>query len=254
MFFLGLVTVTFRSLTPREIVDLCVSDGLTLTHLEWGGDVHVPPGDVARAREVATMTREAGLTTLCYGSYYRCGGDDRSFEPILEAATTLGAPRIRVWAGGGEADEIFPAVLEDLERISALARAQNIEIVLEFHGGTLTHTGVAARKLLDAGRGQFQSLWQPLRRSVGDEQIEENLNELRLVAPYMKHVHVYEWHDTTEGRKSLSLQGSKQWPRYIEELRALNLEVPLMLEFVPGDDTGLLKREAAALQGMVSAA
>ncbi len=249
MFFSGLVSVTFRALSPREIVELCVSTGLT--HLEWGGDKHVPPGDVRRASEVAALTRGAGLTTLCYGSYYRCGGDDRNFEPILEAAVELDAPRIRVWAGGGESDEILPRVLDDLERISSLANAQNREIVLEFHGGTLTHSGHNARKLLDAGKGQFQSLWQPLRRMVGDEQIEENLAELRLVAPFLRHVHVYEWHETPSGKQSLSLQGSKQWPHYLEELRALNLEVPLMLEFVPGDEPSVLAREAGTLKTMI---
>ncbi|BCM91761.1 hypothetical protein IAD21_03636 [Abditibacteriota bacterium] len=249
MFSSGLVSVTFRSLSPREIVELCVSTGLT--HLEWGGDKHVPPGDTARAREVAALTRDSGLTTLCYGSYYRCGGDDRNFEPILEAAVELGAPRIRVWAGGGEDGAIFPRVLEDLERISDLAKAQSCEVVLEFHGGTLTHTGQNARRLLDTGHGQFHSLWQPLRRTIGDEQIEENLNELRLVAPFLKHVHVYEWHETDGGTQRNSLQGSKQWPRYIAELRALNLEVPLLLEFVPGDDSSVLAREAGALKAML---
>ncbi|RYX81182.1 sugar phosphate isomerase/epimerase [bacterium] len=248
MFTTGLVSVTFRALTPHQVVDLCAS--FKLMNIEWGGDIHVPPGDVARAREVAALTRDAGLKTLCYGSYYRCGGEEQNFEAILESAIELDAKSIRVWAGGGESEEIFPRVSEDLERISSLANAQSREVVLEFHGGTLTHHGVDARKLLDAGQGAFQSLWQPLRRTVGNEHIEENLNELRLVAPFLRHVHVYEWHETPSGRESLSLQGSKQWPRYIEELRTLDLEVPLMLEFVPGDDPDVLTREAAALHEM----
>lgn len=251
MFSCGLVSVTFRALSPREIVELCVATGLT--HIEWGGDKHVPPGDGGRAREVVALMEDAGLRTLCYGSYYRCGGEDGNFEPILEAAIELGAPRIRVWAGGGEDDAIFSRVLEDLERISGLAKAQSMEVVLEFHGGTLTHTGQSARRLLDAGEGRFGSLWQPLRRTVGDEQIEENLKELRLVAPYLRHVHVYEWHETSSGKESLSLEGSRQWARYIEELRGLGLEVPLMLEFVPGDDAGVLAREVAALQTFIRA-
>lgn len=249
MFPLGLVSVSFRALSPREIVEACVASGLT--HLEWGADKHVPPSDLPRAREVAALTRDAGLTTLCYGSYGRCDGSD--FSPILDSALELDAPRIRVWAGSSESGDDFPRVLDDLERISTLAKAQKREVVLEFHGGTLTHTGQNARRLLNAGSGAFSSLWQPLRRVVNDEQIEANLEELRLVAPFLRHVHVYEWRETTGGKQSLSLEKSKQWPRYIEELRALNLEIPLLLEFVPDDDVGVLTREAAALRKMVFA-
>lgn len=243
---LGVVSVTFRALSPREIVDLCVSSGLEC--IEWGGDVHVPPGDVARAREVGQVTRDAGISVLCYGSYYRCDGSD--FSPILESALELGASRIRVWAGQSESSDGFERVLEDLTRVSALAQAQGGEIVLEFHGGTLTHQGQSARRLLNAGQSHFASLWQPLRRIVGDEQIEENVAELRQVVPFLRHVHVYEWHETQNGKVSLSLHGSKQWPRYIQELRTLGLEVPLLLEFVPEDAPEVLRREATALRAM----
>lgn len=246
MFSLGLVSVSFRALSPREVVKACVASGLT--HLEWGADIHVPPGNLPRAREVAHLTQDAGLTNCCLGSYYRCDGSD--FSPVLETAIELNAPRIRVWAGSSESNDDFSRVLDDLERISVLANAQNIEIVLEFHGGTLTHSGQNARRLLDAGNGAFSSLWQPLRRSIDDEQIEDNLDELRCVAPFLKHVHAYEWRETPTGKQSLSLGESKQWPRYLEELRAQNLEVPLLLEFVPEDDESVLKREANALRAM----
>ena len=46
----GLVTVTFRKLDPYEIIDVCKKAGLEYT--EWGGDIHVPSGDTARAAEV----------------------------------------------------------------------------------------------------------------------------------------------------------------------------------------------------------
>lgn len=246
MFSFGLVSVSFRNLSPHEIVNLCAASNLT--QLEWGADIHVPPNDVKRAREVASLTRDAGLETLCYGSYYRCDGSN--FSPILETALELRALRIRVWAGSSESSDDFARVLEDLERISELAKAQSREIVLEFHGGTLTSTGQNARRLLDAGDNFFGSLWQPLRRAVDDEQIEENVDELLRVAPFLKHVHVYEWRETSSGKQSLSLNESKQWPRYIEELRALNLEIPMLLEFVPDDDPAILKREAAALRRM----
>jgi len=43
----GLVSVTFRQLTVPEIGELATECGLQA--VEWGGDVHVPPGDFAAA-------------------------------------------------------------------------------------------------------------------------------------------------------------------------------------------------------------
>jgi hypothetical protein len=43
----GLVSVTFRKLAPAAIVELAVK--AQLRSIEWGGDVHVPHGDVRAA-------------------------------------------------------------------------------------------------------------------------------------------------------------------------------------------------------------
>ena len=61
----GLVSITFRKLSPRQIVDLVVQAGLDA--IEWSGDVHAPHGDVAKAREIAQMTADAGLSMPTYG-------------------------------------------------------------------------------------------------------------------------------------------------------------------------------------------
>ena len=50
----GLVSITFREKSPEEIVGLVVEAGLD--GIEWGGDVHVPHGDLAKAREVRANT------------------------------------------------------------------------------------------------------------------------------------------------------------------------------------------------------
>src|SRR5262245_16795172 len=97
----GLVSVTFRQLGPGEIIALAVEHGMRA--IEWGGDVHVPVGDLVVAREVGRWCVDAGIIVEAYGSYYRGIGD---FAPVLETALALGAPRIRVWAGElGSAEE-----------------------------------------------------------------------------------------------------------------------------------------------------
>ena len=88
----GLTSVTFRQKSVEEIIALAAQAGLS--GIEWGGDVHVAPGDAASAAETARKTREAGLAVLSYGSYYR-GGEGEDFAPILASARALGAPVIR---------------------------------------------------------------------------------------------------------------------------------------------------------------
>jgi len=68
----GLVSVTFRQLTVEEIGELATECGLQA--VEWGGDVHVPPGDFAAARRAL----DTGLKVAAYGSYYRAGVSDRA--------------------------------------------------------------------------------------------------------------------------------------------------------------------------------
>ncbi len=248
----GLVSITYRALSPREIVTACVES--KLEGIEWGGDVHVVPDDLSNARAIGQMTRDAGLEVAAYGSYYRCDG--APFEPILGATVALGAPLIRVWAGKADASDATPddwaRVSDELARITEIARAAHVQIATEFHGGTLTANGQSARRLMESA--DSQTLWQPLRRGADFEAcVEENLGELRAVAPYLTNVHVYEWADDGEGkRQRLSLENSAQWPRYVEALQQIGGERWLLLEFVPDDDPAILAREAAALRGWLA--
>jgi 3-dehydroshikimate dehydratase len=55
----GLLSVTFRQLVVEDIIPLVVQAGLD--GIEWGGDIHVPHGEVKRAEVVGRLTRDAGL-------------------------------------------------------------------------------------------------------------------------------------------------------------------------------------------------
>jgi hypothetical protein len=54
----GLVSITFRKLAPAEIITLVRQADLQA--IEWGGDVHVPHGNVRQVREVPRLTEDAG--------------------------------------------------------------------------------------------------------------------------------------------------------------------------------------------------
>ena len=97
MFISGLVSVSFRKESPEAIVAAAAQAGLQ--GIEWGGDIHVPCGDIENAKRVSALTEAAGLQTLAYGSYYRLGDHTTDFNKVLETAQALDTSVIRIWGG-----------------------------------------------------------------------------------------------------------------------------------------------------------
>lgn len=250
----GLVSVTFRQLSPREVIDLvCQAD---LAAIEWGGDVHVPQGDIMQAREVRAMSENAGLQAPTYGSYYRVGhGETGPFEAVLETAVALGTPTIRVWAGrvgSNEADEAYRhRVIDDTRRIVALAAAADVNIAYEFHGNTLTDSYESAVQLLEGvERPALHSLWQPPKGSTQ----AENLDGIERLAPWIQHIHVFSW--LMQGGETVRLplaDHASQWRAYLARLSALPGDRYALLEFVQDDNPDQFLADAATLNNWLEA-
>jgi 3-dehydroshikimate dehydratase len=250
----GLVSISFRQLSPEEIVRHCVE--ARLEGIEWGGDVHVPHGDVLKAREVRRMTEDAGLEVSAYGSYYRLAaseGQGLSFEPVLASAVELGAGLIRVWPGvKGSAqatDEERRAVIDDARRIAALAASAGRQIAFEYHGGTLTDTNESAQALLAAlPEESVTTLWQPPNGRDADYCLEG----LEAILPRVSGVHVFHWGPEGFKDKRPLAEGKDRWSRYLQALRRDGRERWACLEFMPeNDNPALLAREAATLRGLL---
>ena len=56
---LGLVSISFRKHTPEEIIRAAKDAGLSC--IEWGSDVHAPPRDLERLREIAALQEKHAL-------------------------------------------------------------------------------------------------------------------------------------------------------------------------------------------------
>jgi sugar phosphate isomerase/epimerase len=245
----GLVSVTFRQLAPAEIIALVRQAGLR--GIEWGGDIHVPHGELFRARETREMTHDAGLRVAAYGSYYRAGqseSDGLPFARVLETAVELGAPAIRVWAGtvGSVAarPEQRAAVTEDLRRIAGLAAVVGIGVVLEFHNGTLTDTAESAGRLLgEAGHANLATCWQP---PINLEPAA-SLAGLRALLPRLANLHVYQWRQATTERRPLS-EGAEAWRSYLAAAAEAPGDRYALLEFVERDAPECFLRDAAVLR------
>jgi sugar phosphate isomerase/epimerase len=224
-----------------------------MTHIEWGGDIHVPHGDLDTATEVGQLTRDAGLVNACYGSYYRLASDEPdsvTFSTILATAVALGAPVIRVWAGNRDSadatDEYIAAVAADAHRIAELAVAKGVRVAFEYHGGTITDNAAAVKRLLaSANHPNLGTLWQPsVRASPADR-----LAALTTLLADVAHVHVFQWIGTD--RIPLS-EGVSEWRAYLAALNSVDRDVPLLLEFVENDDPAAFLRDAATLRGWLA--
>ncbi len=241
----GLVSVSFRGLAPNQIIALAVEAGLD--SIEWGGDIHVPPGDLENAKSVGECTRAAGLSVACYGSYYRLTAAEPGMaRTVVRTAKALGAPLIRVWAGNlgsAEAGKAHRATIcRNAQRIADLAAEENIDIAFEYHGGTLTDDALSAKELLEAvGRKNVGTLWQPpVNMSVGD-----CIDSIRTVAPWIRNIHTFSWNGTE--RLPLA-EGAEKWRACLNEINRLPGERSLMLEFVRGDDPDQLIEDAITLR------
>ncbi len=247
----GLVSVTYRPMNPTEI--LSAVREANLSAVEWGGDVHVPHGDTKIATVVGGMTRGAGIFPISYGSYYRVGtyGEDfrGEFMRCVESVDTLGAPNLRLWAGNKNSEDVTPeeraALIAEIRACAKMAATRGKSISFEYHGGTLTNKAPSAVDMIEAVAAPNVTLyWQP-NQFVS---FEQNIENLRLVLPYVSNVHVFAWKE--HDRFPLSAHES-MWRTYLDILASTGRMHGLLMEFVPNDDPALLPTEAATLRSWI---
>lgn len=250
MFKTGLVSVTFRKLKAAEIVNLAAQ--AKISGIEWGGDIHVPHGDLKQASEVAAMTRDAGLEVACYGSYYRLGaepGKSPPFSTVIEAAMALQAPSIRVWPGtraSAKADSGYRrAVAEEAFELAEILHPHGIKLAYEFHANTLTDCPDSAVALLnDTRHPAVYTLWQ----AASDATPEENLQGLQRIRDRLLNIHVFHWQTENKHRIKCPLaEGTQVWQPYLREAGALSGEGWCLLEFVRDDSPEQFLQDAATL-------
>lgn len=253
----GLVSITFRQLTPGELVRLVAESPLRA--IEWGGDVHVPTGNLANARAVAAQTRDAGLVTACYGSYYRLADDSPErpdWQSVVDTAAALEAPSIRVWAGklgSPVADEAYVArVGAEAVTCAECAAQAGIKVALEFHENTVNDTANAAARLLAAvDHPNLYTLWQTINRQPARVSLEALES---LIGPRLLNAHVFHWVFDAEGRldRRPLAEGAGDWAAYLPLLDDGPDRYGL-IEFVRGDDPAQFLDDARTLADWLAA-
>lgn len=247
MFATGLVSISFREERPETILREAAAAGLS--GIEWGGDVHVPAGDLETARTVARLTGDAGLRVFAYGSYYRLGTNAdpaADFLPVLDTAEALGAPLIRLWSGQKGSAALstteFEQMAGEMQILAEMAAKRRITLTLECHAGTLTDEYAASLRFLNlVGRANVRMYWQPNQfRSLA-----YNLEAARALAPQTTHLHVFHW--DAQNRYPLR-EGTADWQQYLTVFREAGGDHALLLEFMHDGRLSTLRETAATLR------
>jgi 3-dehydroshikimate dehydratase len=243
----GLCSVTFRASSPSDVIGFCSQAGLT--SIEWGTDRHVPVGNIGLSADVGNQTRDAGLIVASLGSYYRC--DTGNIDALLQTAQSIGAPRVRIWAGsagsGETSSEERRLLMLNLREAASRAFDVGIELALEYHGGTLTDNLDSTLALLnDTNSPNLSTYWQPRP----DAPASVACDELRALGSLVSAVHVFSW---WPGSHRLRLSGRTDlWSAALPLANSLGA-TDALLEFVPQDDPAILREEAALIKAWLGA-
>jgi sugar phosphate isomerase/epimerase len=260
----GMCSVSFRKLTLEQIVELVKKAGLDA--IEWGGDVHVPHGDLKTAHRALQLTCDAGLEISSYGSYVSpldADGKPEDFAPVLESALALETKTVRVWAGrvpSAQADQSYRCAMADSARqMAESAQAHQIRLAFEFHCGSLTDTNESAQQLLrEVNHPNCYMYWQP---SYEDPQPDYRLAGLQALRERVLNLHVYHWNvdpsiedlGASIDRRPLA-DGAEEWTRYLSVPLAEELPHYALMEFVRDDRPEQLVEDAAVLRRLVDSA
>ena len=228
MFIAGLTSVTFRLESAEAIVKYAAE--CQLKCIEWGGDIHVPAGNVEMAKSVAVLTKSSNLYVSSYGSYYSLLDGKENFDKVLQSAVALNAPIIRIWGGRKSPSQFseteYAAIVADCRYICERAKKNGIKIALECHNRSITENKESTVKFLkDVGHDNLYMYWQPNQYLS----FEENLAFAEAVKDYTVVIHVFHW----QGDKRFPLcEGADMWKQYFAIFKNVNRDIPCLLEFM----------------------
>jgi len=234
-------------------MELCVKAGLQ--GVEWGGDSHVPHGDLKQAALVARQCADHGLEIPSYGSYYRAGlphdGKNPTAKAVVDSALELGTSIIRIWVGNKSPDRTSPeettAILKAIEVICAEAAQANLLVAAEYHAWTLTETIESVEALFaQISAPNFRTFWQPNPLRTEPYHTES----LQRVLPHLLHLHVYHWSETLE-RFPLA-EAAKQWKQWLKMANLPGTTRFALLEFFKGDSVEQFQQDAQCLNDMLT--
>lgn len=244
-YLLGLVSVSFRGNTPKEIIQAVKNVGLSC--IEWGSDVHAPCRDIARLNEIAELQKEYDLFCSSYGTYFRLGKTPLSeLTDYITAAKILGTNVLRLWcgtkSGKNMTEEERRLLLEECRKSVVIAEKYDVFFCMECHHDTIAeYLDDALDFMKEINSPRFRMYWQPFQW----QNIEENMKYAEAIAPYTRNIHVFQW----KGQEKFSLnEGIEEWQGYLSKFTTPRT---LLLEFMPDGRIETLPTEMDALKRII---
>ena len=245
---LGLCSVSFRNLSPIEIINICKSANLNC--IEWGSDLHAPYNDIEKLQNIARLQKEYGISCSSYGTYFRLGITPiEELEGYITSAKILGTKILRIWCydkcGNDMTDKERQDLLSVSIKASEIAKQNGVILCLECHKNSFTENLNDALWLIKSVNSpNFKTYWQPFQWKT----IEDNLNYAKAISPHVENIHVFNWKQTDTFNKYPLALAINEWVNYLK-----NFTPPktLLLEFMPNDKVEDLVIEANALKQIV---
>lgn len=242
---LGLVSISFRQHSPREILEATKAAGLSC--IEWGSDVHAPCNEIERLKQIAELQKEYGMACSSYGTYFRLGETPiEELEKYIQAAKLLGTKILRLWCGRKKGKDMSACEREALfsvcRKAAKIAEASEVTLCLECHNKTFTEDPSDVVLLMQSVNSPyFRMYWQPFQWQSS----EQNLENAKRIAPFAEHIHVFHW---KEDKKLPLADAVAEWRRYLNEFSAPRT---LLLEFMPNGTIEELAGEVNALKSII---
>ncbi len=239
---LGLVSISFRNLSPEEIIREVKNAGLSC--IEWGSDIHAPCDDAEKLKRIASLQNQYGISCCSYGTYFRLSiNDTEELQKYIDAAKILGTDVLRLWCGdkstGEYCEDEENRLFDECKKASEIAEKNGVTLCLECHNGTYTELKEGAIKLMKViNSPALRMYWQPNQFTSHDE----NKRYARLLSSFTKNIHVFNW--TSTERFPLA-DAVSVWKEY---LSYFNKNQTLLLEFMPDDSIYSLITEAESLR------
>lgn len=199
----GLCTISAKEQPVEQVIEQAAAVGYDGVEI-WGQD-HIGDGSETTCERIVETADEHGLEIASYGSYLRCGSDafDDELDHELAVAKRLGTDIVRIWAGSQEHGDHDPdhwdQVVADLERLTERAADYGLEVTVEKHTNTLTHTLEGAKKLIETIDDDRCWLNYQPGFSIPEPELER---EAEALAPLSNQLHVQTTRERTARKRA----------------------------------------------------
>jgi len=269
----GLLNSALPGLDRARVCELAAGAGLA--GVEWvisggqepgGGNGAAAPAGAAEAAELGRLTAAHGLAVCGLAVVGQGAGDGPlagrqagGFERLLELASAMGAPQLRVPApayAGGDVDDQLRRLAGQLARRASLAAAAGIRLLVQLAPGTLAPGPEWFRRIAgDIPPERIGAVYDP-----GSMVVEGNVAARLAVAVlgrYLQRVHVKDTVPRQAGQvwgwaPARPGDGLVCWPDVLTALAAAGYGGWLVIDRLSGPDG--LAGDVAALRRMVTAA